>query len=303
MTFKKFLAILLTLCLCAALFACGAKEGGESETPADEPGAANETTETNEPVEVPAESGTGANAAVFYLAEGEAYTTIHFDDGTRLTKPADPTAEGKYFAGWFTAEGEAFSDMKKYSGDQNFYAQWKTIYVFEAEKTQLTGLDLDRDDANTDGNKIGYGRSGEAPGKGMIADRSDASGGKYVRGIYYEDANLEFVITAAEDVDNVVLVARLAGEFKDYALTKNDLAFEVNGDEVAYSTTINLAEDGPFADFTISTEVHLNAGENLVRIVVLNGEKQFPDGTVYAAAPIVDCIKLYSTVELSMTEY
>lgn len=69
-----------------------------------------------------------------------------------------------------------------------------------------------------------------------------------------QEANLEFVINSSADVDDVVLVARLSAEFKDYALTKNDLAFEVNGEEVAYSTTINLTEDGPFADFTISTE-------------------------------------------------
>ena len=291
MKFRKILAFALVLCLAGALFVgCGGDKSGE-------------TGKTEQPVEVPAESGTGANSAVFYLADGDVYTTIHFENESRLSKPADPAQDGKYFAGWFTKDGEAFSDMKKYSGDQEFYAQWKTVYVFEAEKTQLTGLDLDRDDANTDGNKIGYGRSGEAPGKGMIADRDDASNGKYVRGIYYEEANLEFIINSSEDVDGVVLVARLAAEFKDYALTKNDLAFEVNGEEVAYSTTINLTQDGPFADFTISTEVHLNAGENLVRIVVLNGEKQFPDGTVYAAAPIVDCIKLYSTSELTMTEY
>ena len=290
MKLRKLLAFALVLCLAGALFVgCGDKTG--------------ETGKPEQQAEVPAESGTGANSAVFYLADGDVYTTIHFENESRLSKPADPAQDGKYFSGWFTKDGEAFSDMKKYSGNQEFYAQWKTVYVFEAEKTQLTGLDLDRDDANTDGNKIGYGRSGEAPGKGMIADRSDASGGKYVRGIYYEEANLEFIIKSSADVDGVVLVARLAGEFKDYALTKNDLAFEVNGEEVAYSTTINLTQDGPFADFTISTEVHLNAGENLIRIVVLNGEKQFPDGTVYAAAPIVDCIKLYSTSELSMTEF
>ena len=290
MKLRKLLAFALVLCLAGALFVgCGDKTG--------------ETGKPEQQAEVPAESGTGANSAVFYLADGDVYTTIHFENESRLSKPADPAQDGKYFSGWFTKDGEAFSDMKKYSGNQEFYAQWKTVYVFEAEKTQLTGLDLDRDDANTDGNKIGYGRSGEAPGKGMIADRSDASGGKYVRGIYYEEANLEFIIKSSADVDGVVLVARLAGEFKDYALTKNDLAFEVNGEEVAYSTTINLTQDGPFADFTISTEVHLNAGENLIRIVVLNGEKQFPDGTVYAAAPIVDCIKLYSTSELTMTEY
>ncbi len=251
----------------------------------------------------PAESGSGANSAVFYLSEGNAYTTIHFDDDSRLEKPADPTADGKAFSGWVSADGEAFSDMKKYSGDQSFYAVWKNVYTLEAEATQLTGLDLNRDDANTDGNKIGYGRSGEAPGTDMIADRKDASGGKYVRGLYYYGANLEFIVDSSAAVDDAVLVARLSGEFKDYALTQNDLAFEVNGQKVAYSTTINLTEDGPFTDFTISTAVSLQAGQNIIRLVVENDEKQFPDGTVNAAAPIVDCLYIYSTSELTMQTF
>ena len=252
---------------------------------------------------VPSESGSGANSAVFYLSEGEAYTTIHFDDDSRIEKPADPTAEGKSFTGWFTADGEEFSDMKKYSGDQSFYAGWQTGFALEAEATQLTGLDLNRDDANSDGNKIGYGRSGEAPGTGMIADRNDASGGKYIRGLYYYGANLEFIFTSDAAVDDATLVARLSAEFKDYALTSSDLVFEVNGQAVPYNTTINLTEDGPFTDFTISTAVSLREGENVIRLVVENDEKQFPDGTVYAAAPIVDCLYVYTTSELSMTTF
>ena len=252
---------------------------------------------------VPSESGSGANSAVFYLSEGETYTTIHFDDDSRIEKPADPTVEGKSFSGWINADGEAFSDMKKYSGDQSFYAVWKNVYTLEAEATQLTGLDLNRDDANSDGNKIGYGRSGEAPGTGMIADRNDASGGKYVRGLYYYGANLEFIVNSDAAVDDAVLVARLSGEFKDYALTSSDLVFEVNGQPVAYNTTINLTEDGPFADYTISTAVSLKAGENIIRLVVENDEKQFPDGTVYAAAPIVDCLYVTSSSELTMTTF
>lgn len=275
------LAIILVICVLAG---CGGGSGS---------GGAN----------VPSESGSGANSAVFYLSEGDAYTTIHFDDDSRIEKPADPTAEGKAFTGWFTADGEAFSDMKKYSGDQSFYAGWQTGFALEAEATQLTGLDLNRDDANSDGNKIGYGRSGEAPGTGMIADRNDASGGKYIRGLYYYGANLEFVFTSDAAVDDATLVARLSAEFKDYALTSSDLVFEVNGQAVPYTTTINLTEDGPFTDFTISTAVSLKEGENVIRLVVENDEKQFPDGTVYAAAPIVDCLYVYTTSELAMTTF
>ncbi len=289
MKLKKIgiLALVIILAACF-LTACGG--GGGAST-----GDAN--------ANVPAESGSGANSAVFYLAEGDVYTTVHFEDDSRLEMPEDPVVEGKAFAGWVNADGEAFSDMKKYSGDQSFYAAWTTVYTLEAENTQLTGLDLNRDDANSDGNKIGYGRSGEAPGTGMIADRSDASGGKYVRGLYYYGANLEFIVNSDADVDDAVLVARLSGEFKDYALTSSDLVFEVNGQQIPYSTTINLTEDGPFADFTISTSVSLKAGENIIRLVVENDEKQFPDGTVYAAAPIVDCLYVYSSSVLTMTTF
>lgn len=249
-----------------------------------------------------------ASVATFYLDQAgtETYETKTFANGSRgnTFAVANPTREGFYFVGWFTSEGEAFKTSQKYSGNQNFYAKWLTIYTLEAENTQLTGLDPEEDEtATTSGNKIGYGRSGEAAGAMMISQKEGTSGGKYVHGLYYLGAYLAFEITSDADADDVCIVLRLAAEFKDYALTEDDLAVEVNGKEISYGTTINLTKDAPFSDFFVITNAKLKAGANTIKLVVNNDVKQFGDGTVYAAAPMVDCIYVYSSSVITMTTY
>ena len=251
-----------------------------------------------------------SNAAVatFHLNyEGaDVYTTQNFANESRISKPENPSREGFYFAGWFSDEAltEAFSDMKKYSGNQDFYAKWLYIYVLEAEDTQVTGLNPEEDTtATTSGNKLGYGRSGEAHGEGLIAKASDASGGFYIHGLYYPDAYLAFEITCDKDAEDVQIVVRLSAEFKDYELTQKDFQLEVNGKKQKYNSTISLKQDQPFADYTITLTATLQAGENVIRLVVINDEKQFPDGTVNAAAPMIDCIYLYTDAKIEMTKY
>ena len=249
-----------------------------------------------------------ASVATFHLNYdgADVYVTQNFANESRISKPENPTRDGFYFAGWYINQEltEAFSDMKKYSGNQDFYAKWLNIYVLEAEDTQVTGLNPEEDTtATTSGNKLGYGRSGEAHGEGLIAKGSDASGGYYIHGLYYPDAYLAFEITSDKDAEDVQIVVRLSAEFKDYELTQKDLALEVNGKKQKYNSTISLKQDQPFADYTITLAAKLQAGENLIRLVVLNDEKQFPDGTVNAAAPMVDCIYVYTDAKIEMTKY
>ena len=251
-----------------------------------------------------------SNAAVatFHLNYdgADVYVTKNFANESRISKPDDPTRDGFYFAGWYSDKEltEAFSDMKKYSGNQDFYAKWLNIYVLEAEDTQVTGLNPEEDTtATTSGNKLGYGRSGEAHGEGLIAKGSDASGGFYIHGLYYPDAYLAFEITSDKDAEDVQIVVRLSAEFKDYELTQKDFQVEVNGKKQKYNSTLSLKQDQPFADYTITLTAKLQAGENVIRLVVINDEKQFPDGTVNAAAPMIDCIYLYTDAKIEMNKY
>lgn len=249
-------------------------------------------------------SAATANFNLNYEGAG-VYETKKFESGKRFKGPAtNPERAGYYFAGWYTdtTYAEQFSDLKKYTGNQEFYAKWLKEFALEAEHTQLTDLPA-TDSTAVNGNKKGNGRSGEANGLMMIQKSDAASNGAFISGLYYTGAYLEFKITSSAAVDGVRLVARLACEFKDYALTSADLKFEVNETTVKYNTTINLKDGAPFADFVISTTVSLNEGENVIRVTVTNREKQFGDGTVNAAAPMVDCLKLYSTSEITMTKF
>ena len=254
-----------------------------------------------------ADASNAAKATFHLNYEGaDVFETKTFADGSRISKPENPVRDGFYFAGWFADQAltEAFSDMKKYSGNQDFYAKWLIIYTLEAENTQLEGLNPEEDaTALVSGNKIGYGRSGEASGKNMISKNATASGGFYVHGLYYPDAYLAFEITSDKDASDVQIVVRLSAEFKDYDLTKNDFAVEVNGKEQKYNSTISLKQDQEFANYTITTSASLKAGENLIRLVVKNDEKQFGDGTVYAAAPMIDCMYIYTDAVIEMTLY
>ena len=254
-----------------------------------------------------ADASNSATATFHLNYEGaDVYETKAFANESRISKPENPTRDGYAFAGWFADEAltEAFSDMKKYSGNQDFYAKWLIVYTLEAESSQLEGLNPEEDaSALVSGNKIGYGRSGEASGKNMISKSATASGGFYVHGLYYPDAYLAFEITSDKDATDVQIVVRLSAEFKDYDLTKNDFAVEVNGKEQKYNSTISLKQDQEFTNYTITTSATLKAGENLIRLVVKNDEKQFGDGTVYAAAPMVDCIYIYTDAVIEMTLY
>ena len=255
------------------------------------------------------EDASDSSTATFHLNyEGaeDVFATKVFANGARISKPDVPTREGCKFGGWYTDTSftEAYSEMKKYTGNQDFYAKWLVKFTLEAENTKLTDLDPEEDEtATTSGNKIGYGRSGESHGTGMISKSTTASGGSYVHGLYYNGAFLAFEIKSDKAVSDAQIVVRLSAEFKDYELTKDDLAIEVNGKAQKYNTTISLKQDQPFADYMITTTASLVEGDNLIRLVVVNDERQFPDGTVYAAAPMVDCVYLFTTANITMTRY
>lgn len=69
----------------------------------------------------------------------EVYSSKAFGNNSRIADPGAPERDGFYFGGWYSEDGSAaYSSMKKYTGDQNFYAKWQQIFTFEAEKTQLT---------------------------------------------------------------------------------------------------------------------------------------------------------------------
>jgi|GEM_PF-3780693 len=263
-----------------------------------------------------------AGAADFYLnyegAEEEVFATADADDSGRITLPEEePEREGYVFAGWYTdAEGtEEYSKLKKYGDDQNFYAKWVQATVFEAEDTQLTGLDFDSDLTGTVdelGNKKGQGYSSNVAGKNLIVQSAQASGGEYVSNLYINGSYLDFEIQADAEDTSAKLYLVLSAEFTEMTLTPENFIVEVNGEAMDYSdielTGVDLDSDlasGERRDFTTHYigEITLNEGENLIRLIVNNDTHPFATGTVNALAPMVDAIEITSSANLTMTIY
>ncbi len=253
----------------------------------------------------------------FLLNDGTDATAAEgaYENDSRLKSPGTPEREGYYFAGWYEDEGfsSSFNELKKYTGNVNFYAKWLKVYTFEAEKTQLTDLDPDEDDTcNVVGQKLGQGYSGNVAGKGLIGNCAcEASGDAYVTNLYYNGAFLEFVIKSDRDVDDALLFLRLSGEFKTISLNDKTFVVTVNDQPIAYGD-IEL-EGGTLDDLTSLNRramtnhgmgtISLKTGENVIRLTVNNTEKQFATGTMDAAAPLIDCISVYANAELSMEEF
>lgn len=265
----------------------------------------------------------GAATATFYWnyegADEEVYEVVYFEDGERVSEPSDPDrGEGYYFAGWYedaelTTE---YSAMRRYEGDQSFYAKWMTIYTFEAENTQLTGLTEDTELGLADalGNKVGQGYSNNPAGTALIvaegASGAQASGGYYVSSLYYNGAYLEWKITSDAAVDDAVLYLRLSAEYYDATLTDDTFLVDVNGEALSFNdivfdgviTEMSSQEKRPFTNYGIGT-ISLKEGENTVRLTVNNSNAPGTTGTMRATAPMFDCIYVYSTSSLTMEKY
>lgn len=258
-----------------------------------------------------------ADSYTFSLNDGTDGTAAEgsYEADSRISEPDEPTREGYYFAGWYSDEDltEAYNKLKKYSGDVTFYAKWLKMYSFEAEKTQLTDLDPDEDDTcNVVGQKLGQSYSGNVAGTGLINGcECEASEGAYVTNLYYNGAFIEFVINSDKAVDDALLFLRLSGEFTTISLTDKTFVVTVNDEPISYGsielvggTTDDLtsASRRTMSDHAMGT-ISLNEGENIIRLTVNNSEKQFATGTMDAAAPMIDCIKIYANADLSMEEF
>lgn len=248
-------------------------------------------------------------------AQNEIFETKQFADGKRIPAPATPARSGFYFVGWFTQDGAQFSEIKKYTGDQDFYGKWQQIFVFEAEKTQLTGLvdDYELGLASESGAKRGHNFSGEAYGTQLIKSDSAASGGAYISGLFYEAAYLQFEITSDKAVNDATLRLVLSVEYVDITLNTDKYEVTVNGTAISFDeftlgigATGSTTDPGPRGGFKeiYINKIALNEGKNVIRLTVTNSETPAGDaGTVDAASPAVDCIKIYADAALTMTEY
>ena len=255
--------------------------------------------------------------------DGDIFDSKEFEYGKNISKVSDPVREGYTFGGWYLENGDEYNRLAKYTEDVNVYAKWQTKYTFEAEKTQLTGLDYDCDenmiyDTVTEGGlKVGVALSGSANGTSLIGSSMKASGGQYIAGLDYKGAYLDFEFTSDKAESGVALSMRLSARFRTLYMsatnTSSKIEIKVNGVSVSYNDiTISRTDNAQdmdgldcedyFQTFFINN-IDLVEGDNLIRIYVNNSSSR-TDGTVRAMAPVVDCIYLTTSAsELTFKEY
>lgn len=160
-------------------------------------------------------------------------------------------------------------------------------FIIEAEYTDL-------------GRKEGHGYSGGAVGREMIVQDIDgkagASNGFYVSYLYGNGLDLNFVFESDKAVEDAHLSLRLSAELKDIIVYPDTWAIRVNGEDQSYSEIAfrgvpdMLSGDVlPFRD-CLDLVIDLKEGQNEIDLVTTNSDAM--GGTMYATAPMVDCIKI-----------
>ena len=255
--------------------------------------------------------------------------------GDPLTKPADPAApSGKKFYGWYNVKngGQVWDydneQLNKVMDDIEFRPLFvdasQNAQVFEAEECPdftyeewgpggmpgatwsggqwgLALISYDYYDKTTGKNK--YGASGH-----YTLGTSDVAG--FVHFMYVNGDTLTWELESDADATNVTLLMRLSAEYgKAYNPLSDEVSswvdgdtfpITVNGTKVPYSK-VNLRNIGavagydyiPFQDYFVSATLSLQAGKNTIQMKVDNTVTL--NGTVASSAPIVDCIKLFSS--------
>ena len=245
------------------------------------------------------------------------YTTQTYKATRKMRAPDNPVRPGYYFAGWTRdPEGTIPFDFASERSTSSFtlYARWLKGYTFEAEYTYLDG-------------KPGQGTSDNCMGVDLIQTPKDVLGNgtkmgmsndAYVGKLYYNGAYLDFCIHSETEVADAVLVARLTPDLFDMRFTDETWQVLVNGEPVKYgrlNLTGSVAQTDfdaegntingdmfkrPFSNYVLTTTLHLQAGENTIRLLTNNNEDH--GGTFNAESPLIDCLYIYADTELTWSK-
>lgn len=256
----------------------------------------------------------GYYMATFYMNDGTQnfWKRVTFRSGAFyqdiMAEVTDAERNGYHFTGWYSdADCTAkYKDLNSFAENISVYAGWQIAYTMEAEHTYLTG-------------KNGSGYSGSTTGTGMVtADNTDnmtASNGYYVGWMYYNNAFLSFEFEAEEAADDVTIVFRLSAEYNDLTVTGDQIFVGVNLDEATgeyeqkFDFPLTIESYGEFSskvkdfnNYVVAENVSIKKGTNTIELVINNNIKGV-GGTMKAAAPIVDCMYLYTNALLEQTKY
>lgn len=195
-----------------------------------------------------------------------------------------------------SSESKADSKESEVSSSVSSASDGKTEYVFEAEYNP----DIE--------NMSGPAFSGKYTGLDMIQNDTKnkdykASNGYYVTGLWKANQTLTFTVNAAAAVSNCTFIIRVSSEVYNITLKPNFYDIYVNNEAINYKeikiTDVPGYQQGckAFEDYTLTSRLSLKAGAN--SITFLTNNKTAMGGTMTATAPMLDCFKIKSEVELT----
>lgn len=235
------------------------------------------------------------------------YYSTRIKTGRRPSAPAAPVRDGYYFADWYSDSACTikFDFQQSINENTSVYAKWLTVFTFEAEYTDVTG-------------KEGNGYSSSASGTDLIINdiggtvgqqtgQAGASNGFYVASLYEPNVSIDFNINSDREVSDAVLILRLSVEYYDMTFSPDNFTIRVNGKDLVYSDielngAVNVADENefgkrPFTNHEITLSLPLVEGNNTINLIVSNNTDL--GGTMYAEAPMIDCIYICTDAVLS----
>lgn len=274
---------------------------------------------------------------VYDIGAGEVlYTSLDvtYNGTVGNDAPQDPQIENYIFAGWFRDSTYTikFSKSMNLTQDLTVYAKMLKKYTFEAEAVDFT--DKYGQGTSTNAYEEQLIMDYSFVGDGTNTNESTVSNGYFVRQLYYYGAFLDFVIEADADVTDAVLYLRVSsesyvffgakskeegGELYNY-MSDTDFKIIVNGQWDGneplswleyggiFLPMANLDEKEdlaqhktPFEDVLIIDNLTLREGTNVITLFISNNNNH--GGTFHAEAPIIDCMYIYSSIELTMYDF
>ncbi|NLN50450.1 MAG: hypothetical protein GX149_02370 [Acholeplasmataceae bacterium] len=167
-------------------------------------------------------------------------------------------------------------------------------YVMEAEYINLDDI-------------VGAGISSEMSGVNMIYGEGTKeeknkgwSEGYYIGFTYSEGISFDFEFTS-DLKTRAAIIVRLGSEIGDITFDSSSLAVKLNGEAIEYEGILVQGSgmmDMVFQDFTITNNVELLEGKNVISIEILDNDLR--NGQI--AGPMIDCIKVRTNAKLEWEE-
>ena len=125
--------------------------------------------------------------------------------------------------------------------------------------------------------------------------------------LYEPNVSIDFNINSDREVSDAVLILRLSVEYYDMTFSPDNFTIRVNGKDLVYSDielngAVNVADENefgkrPFTNHEITLSLPLVEGNNTINLIVSNNTDL--GGTMYAEAPMIDCIYICTDAVLS----